>query len=340
MSPRMLMLLIVLVANAMFASRTPADEPPPLTTLSRPDVVFQVPERPYHVVRRGAVTMVVVNNEAVDDDVLPGHRAGYSGIARLSYEKRADNLFVPAYAGLNFEHIFDGTTQEGAVLFEPRMAPMELRVIDPFTVELYQAPTPFWGLESCHQYRLLEDGTIELTFECVPRQDRFRNNYIGLFWASYIQRPESLDIHFVGHPEGQPEESGWVRGVTPAHGIRATHRAADDQRDLAHDPDFPLTLVFGMSDLRYTQPWYFGVRHGMAFAQIFHPQDRVRLTQSPSGGGEGNPAWDFQYLITDYQLDRRYQLVMRACYLPFVSADQVAADTLTHRQTLGHEAGQ
>jgi hypothetical protein len=312
-----------------------ADEPPKLTTLSDPSLRYRIPEKPYQILKRAGLTAVIVDNQAVDDAVLPGHRAGYSGVASLTSEMLPSNFFVPAVSGLNFEHIHDGTTQDRKILFEPRHHPMELRVLDEFTVELYQTPTPTWGLESCHRYHLLPDGAIELTFECIPRRATFKNGYIGLFWASYIHQPESLDIHFRGFDEGQDKSTTrWIRGVTPAHGTLPTHLAQDDNRVFAHDVDFPLSLVFNRSKHRFIEPWYFGVSHGQAYAQMFRPQDRVRLTQSPSGGGQGNPAWDFQFFIDKYELNRRYQFVMRAMLVPFESAEQVERATRAHRAAL------
>ena len=237
---------VVMTAAAVVA----AEELPALTSLSDETLAYQVPDQPYVVLRRADVEAVVVNNEAVDDEVLPGHRAGYSGIASLKHVHRRENLFVPAYAGLNFEHIHDGTVQEREVLFEPRHAPMELRLIDPHTAELYQAPTPHYDLESCLRYRLLEDGTIEMTLECIPRRPSFTNGYVGLFWASYIHQPESLDIHFKGHHEDEPPAARWIRGVTPAHGVLATHLATDDRREFPPDAEFPLTLIFNRSQYR------------------------------------------------------------------------------------------
>jgi hypothetical protein len=319
------------------AMQCPAGEPNEcdgVTTLSNPSLAYRVPDKPYVVLRRAAIEAVVVDNRPVDDAVLPGHRAGYSGIASLKHARRQENLFVPAYAGLNFEHILDGTTQDRTILFEPRNAPMELRAIDPFTAELYQRPTPHYGLESCTRYRLLEDGTIEMTFECIPRRASFKYGYIGLFWACYIHRPESLDIHFKGHPADGQAAVEWVRGVTPAHGRLSTHLATGDHRDFAHDPDFPLTLVFNFSKFRYAEPWYYGVSHGMALVLMFRPKDQMRLTQSPSGGGEGNPAWDFQFLIPKYEVGKRYQMVMRAMYLPHESPQQIDRASASHRKAL------
>ena len=327
-----------LLAVALFAGgrgALPADEPPRLTTLSDPALRFTIAERGYHVLERSGVRAVIVDNRAVSDQILPEHRAGYSGVASLKHAQQSSNLFVPGYSGLNYEHIHDGTTAERDVLFEPRKAEMQLRVIDAHTVELYQPPTPTWKLESVLRYQMLKDGVLEMTLECIPRADTFRNGYIGLFWASYINQPESLDIHFRGRAANADGAFDWVRGITPRHGVNSTHVGVQDRREFRHDDDFPLSLVFNRSGHVFEQPWYYGVSHGMAFVQMFRPQDQVWLSQSPSGGGQGNPAWDFQYMIPDYKVGQRYQLVMRAMYLPFESAEQIERETRLHRRALG-----
>jgi hypothetical protein len=160
---------------------------------------------------------------------------------------------------------------------------------------------------------------------------------VGLFWASYIHQPGSLDIHFKGHRADEPPAARWIRGVTPAHGVLSTHLASDDDRTFAHDPEFPLTLVFNRSRYRYSQPWYYGVSHGMALVFIFQPKDRIRMSQSPSGGGAGNPAWDFQHLIAEYEVGRRYQMVMRAMYLPYESPEQIETASKPHWKALAAE---
>lgn len=323
--------ILALAASTLVASLSQAAES--RTTLGDKSLTYKVPKFGYHVLKRGDVTAVIVDNGAVDDSTLPGHRAGYSGVASLTHTKWNDNLFVPSYAGLNYEHIHDGTNQERDVLFEPRRASMELRVVSPTIVELYQAPTPTWKLESVLRYEMLDDGTIEMTLECIPRAKTFRNGYVGLFWASYIHQPESKDIHFLGSDsrKGKPE---WIRGITPSHGVLATHLSKDDQRNFKHDEDFPLTLAFNRSQHFFSEPWYYAVSHDMAFVQMFRPQDEIRLTQSPSGGGNGNPAWDFQWFIPDYEVGKLYRMVMRAQYVPFESAEQIQRVTRANRSAL------
>jgi hypothetical protein len=293
------------------------------TSLTNDEVTFDVPDQHYVVLTRGDVSLIVVDNEAVDIPELPNHRAGYNGVAKLTHANRRENLFVPGIAGLNFEHIHDGTRAGLVEKFEPRRFPMELRVIDRHTVELYQPPTQNWKLESCGRYRLLDNGVIEYTFECIPRANEYQHGHIGLFWASYINQPEDKAILFRGRSVGTSDRPTWIKAVSPKHGTDSTHRRAGTESLPQVDTDFPLTLVNHTSAFEYTKPWYFGVSHGLALVQIFNNEDDIWMAQSPSGGGNGNPAWDFQWFINEPAVGQSYGFTMRAAYVPFESREQI-----------------
>jgi hypothetical protein len=304
---------------------------PRVTSLTNKAVQYTVPKEHYLVLQRGGIAATVVDNDAVDVPGAPPRRRGYSGVAVLTRAGKDNNPFVPV--GLNFEHIHDGTLTVNKERFEPRAFPMELRKIDDHTVELYQAPTPNWKLESCGRYHLLEDGTIEYTFECVPRADLFKQGYIGLFWASYIKAPEDRAINFLGR-EANDAAPRWIRAVSPGHGQESTHPPAGPLVDLKLDPMFPLTLVSGRSKYTYAEPWYYGVREKDAVVQMFRAKDRVWLAQSPNGGGGPNPAWDFQWFVPEAKVGEAYGLVMRMAFLPLEGREQVELATRPHRAAL------
>jgi hypothetical protein len=218
--------------------------------------------------------------------------------------------------------------------FEPRKAPMQLRVVNEHTVEVYQPPTPNMKLESCGRYRLLDDGTIEYTFECIPRAATFRNGYLGLFWASYINQPESTEIQFIGRKATDAEGAEWIRATSRAHGVDSTHPPAGPLPKLPHDDPFPATLIFNRSPYVYVEPWYFGVSHGLAYVQMFRERDRIWFAQSPTGGGGGNPAWDFQWFVPDPKVGEAYGFTMRAALLDETDHDTIQMATKKHRREL------
>jgi hypothetical protein len=81
---------------------------------------------------------------------------------------------VPAYAGLNLEHIFDGAAPfDREVFFEPRIAPMQLSRLDTSSVQLHQAPTPTFELESWTRFQLKPPHYLDMSFECRPHQHVF-----------------------------------------------------------------------------------------------------------------------------------------------------------------------
>lgn len=308
-----------------------------VTSLTDPKVEYQQIEGSHVKLQRANTQVIIINNAAVDLPGLPGHRAGYNGIGSLTHKMQRTNAFVPSIAGLNFEHIHDGTKVGLIEKFEPRKFPMHLRRINDHTVELYQPPTGNWKLESCGRYTLLDDGTIEYTFECIPHQANYAKGYIGLFWASYINEPADKAIHFRGRLKSVPAVPDWIKAISPKHGVDSTHPPASRHPSVEVDPDFPLTLVGHPSKYEYTDSWYYGISKGMALAFMFSPKDNIWFAQSPSGGGNGNPAWDFQWFIHAPQVGKAYGFTMRLAYLPYANREQLIKHIEPHRVALQHQ---
>ena len=261
---------------------------------------------------------VNIDAAVVDNDPHPelaGHRGGYNGLARLNSTHRSENLFVPAYAGMNLELLFDGVEDEGARLFEPRRAPMVVERLDDASAVLYQPPTPHWRVESWSTFRIVEPHYVDFHFRVVPRADTFENGLMGLFWASYIDTPEDPGIRFVADT---PEGHRWIRHHSPSHGVESTHRHKGDTYLIA-EPDIAQRRFMhsSYSPWRYAAPYYVGVSHGMMYLLMFEDDPRIRFTQSPSGGGQRCPAWDFQYLASDYRVDESYEFSARLVYKPY-----------------------
>ncbi len=281
---------------------------------------------PIHAVTltTGDLSATFVDNQAMP----PRQRAGYNGIAALQHKHLADSIVVPLYASFNLEHIFSGDSL--ADTFEPRRHPMRLAHINSQTVELHQNATPISNLESWTRFTLRPPHYIDVEFRCQACPGTFfTHGYIGLFWASYINAPEDKHIHFWGN-SGEDPAPRWISAFSETHGLKSTHRSAQDPHALYFADNFSSRfLARDLSDYRFLKPFYYGRFRDMVFIYMFDNDRDIRFSQSPTGGGPQNPAWDFQFIIEPFDYNRMYTFNARLVYKPFVSENDVM-DEFTH----------
>jgi hypothetical protein len=271
----------------------------------------------YVTIESGDLKAVFIDNT----DLPPGHRAGYNGIAELYHNEQDSTVFVPSYAGFNLEHVFNGDSL--VQFFEPRVNPMTLYKKSAEEVLLYQKNTPVSGAESLTEFRLTEPCYIDITFSCIFHDAKyFTHDYAGFFWASYINKPADKSIYFRGVADDQTDVK-WISAFSDKHGTKSTHRAVNDKYDFYFAPDFRASLANNYSDYRFSLPFYYGRFHNMALGYLFNSSEVIRLTQSPTGGGSTNPAWDFQWLIPKPVAEKMYSFKARIVYKPFAGSEDM-----------------
>ena len=282
--------------------------------------------------RAGDLTAIIGDNAAHEN-----HRAGYNGIWSLTHRRESANLFVPAVAGLNFEHIFDGhrrdTDGTRRIFFEPRNAPMRFRRISNTEAELHQPETGTFHLESWTRFRLVEPHFIDMTFRCRAHQHVFEHGYIGLFWASYINAPDDKSMYL-------RNGNMWQQLCTQAHNDESTVRHTMDNLNLRFSEGYPEALFRNYSRFRYDQPFFYGNFRNQTVILMLDRTQGIRFTHSPSGGGSNrnqqttNPAWDFQYLISPYEVNRDYSFRARLVYRPSCTRAEILREVTTWQASL------
>ncbi|MCG3197021.1 MAG: hypothetical protein GHCLOJNM_01504 [bacterium] len=277
----------------------------------------------------GDLTAAFADNEAFP----PVHKQRYNGIAALSHSKVPDNLFVPEYAGFNLEHHFGGDFLQE--LFEPRVHPMTLERLDASTVRLHQPPTPLSHVETTHVFRMAPPHFIDVTVtQAYHDLSFFKHGYAASFWASYINAPESKATHFWGITPEQPEPH-WVESYSESHGSKSSHVFLKETAELFFAPDFNTTLASNFSGNKFVEPFYFGLRKGMVYAIFFDRTEGIRFSQSPTGGGASNPAWDHYFYVLNPEIGKPYGYRARVLYKPFVSNEDIRAEFQAWRKSLG-----
>lgn len=276
------------------------------------------------------------------------HRPGYNGIASLVPKHSGNNLFVPMYAGLNYETIslagMPPYEPASGFRFEPRREPMHVEHADRKKVVLVQPETShshvsarivFSVEEPCYLHQHIE-LVLHKRF-CEPGE---RNAFRSL-WASYIHMPPDLHVYLKPDLEEGGELEGWL-GVTKAdHSADTELRALPEDVDL--DPAGHLEAMGAREPLKVANlfesanpcpaaestshrifgplTFYYGFCHGdQQFLMMFGQPDRFRLAYSPCGAGkapEWNPAWDYVLHLDDAETGTVYSWDLCLAVKPF-----------------------
>lgn len=269
------------------------------------------------------------------------HRAGYNGVFQLVTPGETESAFVPLYAGVNLEHFFDARPRpkDDTVFFEPRRFPMTLYRAGEHAVELHQDPTPVFGVESWTRFSVSEPYYLNVEFRVVPRRAVFQGGFMGVFWASYIHAPENKSMYFLG-AGSHLKAPQWMQLCTQEHGLDSTVRFEGDTTNLAMPADSSL-LYANMSPLRYSTPFFYGRIRDKVLIYMFQPNPYLRFAHSPSGGGktaagdDTNPAWDFQMVIPNYEVNKEYRLNLRVVYKEWKGRDDVLQEVRDYMSKSG-----
>jgi hypothetical protein len=215
---------------------------------------------------------------------------------------------------------------------------MTFRRLSESEAELYQPPTPTFQLESWTRLRLVAPHFIDFSFRCRPTQDVFRHGYIGLFWASYLNAPEDKSMYFRG---GQR----WQQLCTPQHYQGSTVVPRDNSLDLTFTPGLREALYKNLSPLRFEEPFFYGLFRQHMLIVMFERSAGIRFTHSPSGGGTNaelqttNPAWDFQFIIPTYEVQREYGFRARVVYRERCPREAVLKEFQDWKTSLSGQTG-
>jgi hypothetical protein len=258
-----------------------------------------------------------------DNSPLGIHREGYNGVASLIPRRSPNNLFVPTYAGMNYETInltgLSPYVEKTGRKFEPRCEPMHVDSADDKSVVLVQPETSHAHVSARIIFSVDEPHYLHQRIELTAHR-RFNpeNEACSLssLWASYMHMPVNRDIYM--NTDAETELQGWYGLTKVDHASRDLNVvslpdgeiSASDHLDLSAATD---TLSEGSPDLSRILdaglPFYYGLCHDLVFLMLFKQPENFRLAYSPCGGGKEpawNPAWDYVLRHEDIRIGKKH----------------------------------
>lgn len=263
-----------------------------------------------------------------------GHLQGLNGLTHYIHRSDPRDVFTPRHSGLNFEFLYDGVPDDPRC-DDPRQGRWTLHRFARNTVALHQrASDSAWGVEGLMRFRRASPEVVDMDVTLWPRRAAFRAGWLLAFWATYIHAPEDRAMYFLGRREDEPGEAvRWIRAESPAHGVEACHRSADETEDPLRDAprEHLLTRWFtAYSPYVYEWPFFYGRRGPLVIILMVHTRDLppgsvLRFWQSPNSGDleSIDPAWDFYVVIRDVRPGTPYRLQARLVVKEWAGRDDV-----------------
>lgn len=282
------------------------------------------------------------------------HRKGYNGIASLIPHDYGNNIFVPRYAGLNYETIsLTGLApyiDTHKSKFEPRAEPMQIVSADATQVVLEQPETSHAHVSARISFRVEEPHylhqKIELTFHKRFCPDGEPNIFSSLF-ASYIHEPHDRHI-YLQRPTAKGPLDRWVGLTREDHGspeyqirlLPGEKISARDHLSEMHtsDPVDDRRREAIENEVRSALSFYFGLcAEEMVFLMMFGQPEHVRLAYSPNGGGkspEWSPAWDYVLHLDDVKLEQTYTWDVCLALFPYDGRANILEEVARYRDAI------
>ena len=263
---------------------------------------------------------VIGNNAA-----RQAHAAWYNGVFEMASPDQAVTPFVPSFAGLNLEHYFDARPphEDSHVFFEPRSAADDVQENSrPMPPNSTSPKRPITAWRAGHASNS-KNPTISTWTSGASRTSRCRANFLGCFWASYINAPIDKELLFPARRVY--DRATFLVPVLHDQTTTATARYCPPTTDgLITFQDGPPTLR-GQPSRRCATACRSTTAGSATWCSstCSNPAPRSASPTRPSGrrahgGGanDTNPAWDFQFIAPDVELGREYGFRMRAVYKP------------------------
>jgi len=281
-------------------------------------------------------------------DNISNQRYQGSGFRPLVWKGRPN---LPIYrldgVGLNFEHIFNGAAaQKDISMFTPRQDACEVESLGDHRYQLnWPAQGSQWGVGATMLYDLSEENQIDLSFQCQLTRAVSPHGYLAMMWASYMHRTVDRSIKFWGVHNGQ---TGWVLlGEDKQQGFETGTIAYKEAEPLAHDPEAQLLNLVEYSDKFFITPFYYGLLQDpssedpLLYMVLFDQADTIRFAmwnfiQNEAGQADPHsPAWDWQFVIPQPELNQTYGYRARIVIEPFKGEAQLWRHYRQWQQALG-----